>query len=1245
MNDQNPKVSPDSGYESVQEKSGKPLRFYVWLPIPILMLAIIVAKTAGLHESYKSETLTLFLSSIFYTLVSVGILFLVGRSFLALGSLGLLLLECGVILWGLAGTVGDAVSHGDANINVTIFNSGIFLAGLCHLSGAILSLRPKRALRNPPLWLGAGIILALGALWLIAQAALENWLPVFFIPGQGGTLVRYCVLISAIIAFALSAGLMFASQRTPRTPFISWYALALLLLAVGLFGVMIQSSLGTAVNWLARTAQWLGGLYLLFAAGAALRESHLPLLPQENEPPSERYRYSVAIAIVVAATAVRFALSPALGAHAIFLTFYPAVLLAALYGGLRAGLLTTVLSAFIVDYFWMEPALRFGIGAPTDWINLLFFLLSSTMISFAVEATHKFRACLILHQDHLEKLVENRTAELEREMVERKKAEEKSRHGEFLLARGEQIAQLGSWSWDTMADRVFLSDGTYRLLGLKPDEPIPRYNDFMSFIHPEDRDLVEKAVQDALTHGYYSPEFRIVRKDGEERYVHSEGMVAFNEAGNPVKMYGTMQDITTRKRMENRLSADLDALTRMHALSNQRLEAGKLEPLLQEIMDAAVAIAGAKKGTLQLIEGDSLRIVAQHGHDRSFLDFFDAAENVVSVCGEAMNRGERVVIEDVEMNPLFAGTPSLPVLQNAGVRAVQSTPLISREGKLLGILTTHWGIPYVPDAHDLWRIDLLARQAADMIQHARAGEKLRRYHEELEMRVEERTGDVLQALQTLNKERQRLYDVLETLPIMVCLLTPDYHVAFANRAFRESFGEAEGRPCYDYCFGRPEPCEFCQTFKVFETNEPHHWEINTPDGRIIDAHDYPFADIDGSSLILGMNIDVTEQRRAEENRIRLEEQLSQTHKMEAIGTLAGGVAHDFNNMLAVIMGNAELALDDIGQDGPVANLQQILKASKRSRDLVKQILTFSTKKGEDVQALHLAPLLKETRDLLRAAIPSTIKMELEIHTNDDIILANPSQIQQVILNLATNAVYAMRNGGGMLTIGLTSITLGPDSVLGGEDEGYDRYVKVMIRDTGEGIPPEVQQRIFEPFFTTKEKTQNVGMGLSVVYGIVNAHHGSIEVESEMGKGSTFTVIIPQSNRPTGAEQKKDDSPGSLKERILFVDDEPDLAEMTRLMLEKLGCQVTACTDSSEALDIFVRDPNRFSLVITDYTMPGLTGLALAEQILKIKKDVPIILCTGYSDAISPDIAEKVGIREYLMKPISRSQMVQAIRRM
>ncbi len=383
--------------------------------------------------------------------------------------------------------------------------------------------------------------------------------------------------------------------------------------------------------------------------------------------------------------------------------------------------------------------------------------------------------------------------------------------------------------------------------------------------------------------------------------------------------------------------------------------------------------------------------------------------------------------------------------------------------------------------------------------------------------------------------------------------------------------------------------------------------------------------------------------RAEvEERTRTEERLRQAHKMEAIGTLAGGIAHDFNNMLAVIIGNAELALDNVNEEGPRRNLRRILKASERSRDLVKQILTFSRKNGGQEKEVKMAPLLKETYELLRASLPRTIRMDLHLQTEPDTIRADPSLVQQVVVNLADNAAHAMGEAGGILTIGLSSITLGSDS-LPDEHMRPGRYVKLTVKDTGTGIAPDVQRRMFEPFFTTKGQGRGTGMGLSMVYGIVKGYHGVIEVESEVDKGSTFTVLLPQSDAFSAIEEGEASS-CPQKEHVLFVDDEPAIVEMATAMLEGIGYLVTAFTDSSEALKIFTGNPDGFDLLITDQTMPDMTGIALAKEVLAVRKDMPVIICTGYSETMSSEKAKDAGIREFILKPVTKKEMAQAIRR-
>ncbi|HEX2964401.1 MAG TPA: MASE3 domain-containing protein [Syntrophorhabdaceae bacterium] len=515
----------------------------------------------------------------------------------------------------------------------------------------------------------------------------------------------------------------------------------------------------------------------------------------------------------------------------------------------------------------------------------------------------------------------------------------------------------------------------------------------------------------------------------------------------------------------------------------------------------------------------------------------------------------------------------------------------------------------------------------DITERKRSEEILRKSHDDLEIRVRERTEE-------LETERRRLYKVLETLPVMLAIIQPDHTVEWVNRAYRDALGDAQGHLCFSAQFGRDKPCDECQAFVPLQTGKPHRWEWTLPNGRTFDIHNFPFVRHDGTKAILEMDFDITDQRRAEAERIKLEEQLRQAHKMEALGTLTGGIAHDFNNILAGIMGFAEMAREDAFENDQLRySLDRVLQGAIRGRDLVKQMLTFSRKTEYDTKAISLTPVIKETLQLLRATIPTTIDIEFTNMAKKDTILANTIGIQQIILNLATNAAHAMRENGGKLTITLS--------------DAYDQtspFLALTVRDTGAGMPADVLSRIFEPFFTTKEAGQGTGMGLAVVYGIVKSFHGDISVHSTPGHGTVFQIYLP---RATADESFETDVaitlPGGT-ESILLVDDEETLVELGKRMLERMGYKVTATTSSAEALRIFTEKPKFFDLVITDHTMPELTGMRLAEQLLGMQPDLPIILCTGFSESLKPEAVKNAGIREYLMKPLSKRELSIAVRR-
>ncbi|MGA2107312.1 MAG: PAS domain S-box protein [Syntrophorhabdales bacterium] len=380
----------------------------------------------------------------------------------------------------------------------------------------------------------------------------------------------------------------------------------------------------------------------------------------------------------------------------------------------------------------------------------------------------------------------------------------------------------------------------------------------------------------------------------------------------------------------------------------------------------------------------------------------------------------------------------------------------------------------------------------------------------------------------------------------------------------------------------------------------------------------------------------------EKGRQQLEAQLRQARKMEALGTLSGGIAHDFNNILAAIIGFSEIAIERIpAESGVQRQLKRVLEAGMRGRDLVKRMLTFSRQTEQEKKPLAVSSIVKESVNLLRASIPTTIDIRVDVKNGSDLILGDPVQIQQVLMNLCTNASYAMQELGGTLDIHLSDHSVPPSNA---DPQGMKPgpYVKLIVRDTGTGISSDIMDKIFDPFFTTKKVGEGTGLGLSVVHGIVSQHDGSITVESEPGRGST--VYFPRITGDLESDAAKDDEIPTGSERILFVDDEEAIAEMGEDILAELGYEVASRMNGREALALFRLDPSRFDLVVTDQTMPEMTGVELAKEILALRPDMPIIMCTGFSYVVDADRARAAGIRAFAMKPLTKREIAKTIRR-
>ena len=495
--------------------------------------------------------------------------------------------------------------------------------------------------------------------------------------------------------------------------------------------------------------------------------------------------------------------------------------------------------------------------------------------------------------------------------------------------------------------------------------------------------------------------------------------------------------------------------------------------------------------------------------------------------------------------------------------------------------------------------------------------------------------------QTIYESEERLKIILNSIQAGVLLIDAETHTIIdANHAAAKILDAPKekiiGRVCHQYiCPVSNGTCPITDLGQKMDDSEVVFHKTNGREVSILKTV-IPIL-IEDKDCLLCSFVDISEKKK-------LESQLRQAYKMEAIGTLSGGIAHDFNNVLSVILGNAELAIDDIPEWSPARfNLKEIRTASMRAKDVVRQLLNFSRKANQELKPTKIIPVVKDALRFLRATIPSSIEIRQNIQDASDTVLADSTQIHQVILNLGTNAFHAMEETGGILEVGIKNVVFDQVAATPYSDLVPGKYVELTISDTGQGIAPEFRERIFDPYFTTKEIGKGTGMGLSVVLGIIKGHSGAISVDSEPGKGTRIQIFLPMVEKEAVTEFISEGKLFTGNENILFVDDEESLADLGRLSLEKMGYRVTATTRPAEALELFCANPDQFDLVITDMTMPQMTGDRLTKKILKIRPDMPIIICTGFHEKMTEKKSTEIGAHAFLIKPVSTSNLSQRVR--
>ncbi len=690
-----------------------------------------------------------------------------------------------------------------------------------------------------------------------------------------------------------------------------------------------------------------------------------------------------------------------------------------------------------------------------------------------------------------------------------------------------------------------------------------------------------------------------------------------------------LRDITEQKMAERRLAAQ-------YAVAQVLAECASIEEATPELLRAVCESLGWQVGVLWQVDSESKKLrcieVWRSSPDR-FSRFVDLTQGMsfsigVGLPGRTWKKGQPVWIPDAVIDQNF---PRASMAAKEGLHAAFAFP-IQLGPEIYGVMEFFSREIQEPDQALLHQMLSVGSQIGQFMQRKNTEMALREGEEQTRLVLDtaldavvtfKETGHIL----SWNSQAEQMFgwsrDEIHAQSFVETVIPPSYRK-----------GYLEGLQCY------------VRTGSSEILN--HRTELF---GLHRDGHEFPLefamtaVRSKGEFLFNGFIRDLTERRQTEEALRKSEEQLRQAQKMEAIGTLAGGIAHDFNNILSSIIGYTELAMAQTREtSGVVPRLQEVLQAGYRAKKLVRQILTFSRQDESGKKVLYLQSIVEEALNLLRASLPSTISLEVDLAKVTSPVLADATQMHQVVMNLGANAEYAMRESGGTLFVKLDQIQIREGQTLLQSGLSIGSYIRLMFSDSGKGISPSDQKRIFDPFFTTKDVGEGTGMGLSVIHGVVTSHGGTIQVKSREGVNTTFCIYLPCSTSEASIGTTVSVAPVSCfgHGTVMFVDDEVSIARWGKDMLEALGYRVIVFTNASEALNAFKKDSDRYDVLVTDQTMPGMTGEILAQQVMQFCPHFPVILCSGFSYTMSESKAQAKGFQAYLTKPVLMDDMARAV---
>lgn len=880
-----------------------------------------------------------------------------------------------------------------------------------------------------------------------------------------------------------------------------------------------------------------------------------------------------------------------------------------------------------------------------------------------------------------------------RDITEQRKSTQKLKESEERLRYTLDATEDGIWDWNLETGIAYWSPRSYSMLGYEPGEFTVTYDTWIGLLHPDDVERCVAEIEKAFQGEPFDAELRCRKKDGSWLWLHGRGKcVERDEDGKPRRIIGTSSDLTLRRQTLMSLEASrskwraicqnvpdyvmllrrdgtIDFINRPYpGFTREQLVGTSLlnymEPEVRETraqqfeqvwttgepvqVEAEYPLPAGEKRLFKIHIGPVWESGKIRGLIHNSVDITEQ-KRAEEALREAMQTSQDIVTrilhglfiyryEPPDRLILLSGNPAAEALTGIRVRDWIGKEFneIWPQAKEDGITNAYLGVAKSGEMLDEENIHYQDRRLA--------GAFRTRVFQLPESRLAVAFENITERKKA-EEEIRKFKVIFDNANFGGVISSPKGELEYINSYYADVHGyepeELLGKP-YSVLHTEKQLIEVNQIHSsllragAYSTREVWHVHRDGTEFPMLMSGVVIKDQADAPAYIASTAIDFTENKK-------MEERLRQMEKMEAIGHLAGGIAHDFNNILAGIIGYADMCHELVPTGSRVEkHLQKILDAGDRAKSLVNQILSFSRQSAETTTPLHVRPIVKEAVNLLRASLPSTISIRCDLQMDTKPVLADPTKIHEIVMNLATNAAHAM-NERGLLDIRCEEVHL--TAALQGRAgkilPGF--YSVISVKDTGSGIEEDLINRIFDPYFTTKEMGEGTGMGLAVVFGIVQSYGGDIVVNSKINEGSTFKVYLPNTDREAYETIAPEHSVPGGKERIMFVDDEPMLVEMGHDLLETLGYAVTSFTDPVEALQTFDASPNDFDLIITDQTMPKIPGDELCDEILSRRPDLPIILCTGYSKIMNRETALKKGVKAFIMKPLRRKEIASTIR--